>query len=137
MVPKVADSSCASSGGRRRCPASDHEWQPKQDQCSIEQQRSELASGSPEFLHKRCSSTASFLAVAITARFFPLKTGASFKAEAPVALFQTQRRQPVSSFAVFSYDVSGDGQRFLVITKLSEANAPLSILLNWASEMEE
>jgi hypothetical protein len=66
-----------------------------------------------------------------------LKTGASFKAEAPVALFQTQRRQPVSSFAVFSYDVSGDGQRFLVITKLSEANAPLSILLNWASEMEE
>jgi Tol biopolymer transport system component len=66
-----------------------------------------------------------------------LKTGASFKAEAPVALFQTQRRQPVSSFAVFSYDVSGDGQRFLVITKVSEANAPLSIVLNWASEMEE
>lgn len=65
-----------------------------------------------------------------------LKTGASFKAEAPVALFQTQRRQPVSSFAVFSYDVSGDGRRFLVITKADEANAaPLSILLNWASEL--
>ena len=67
-----------------------------------------------------------------------LQTGASFKTEAPVALFQTQRRQPVSSFAVFSYDVSGDGRRFLVITKVSEANAaPLSILLNWASEMEK
>jgi len=34
--------------------------------------------------------------------------------------------------------VSGDGQRFLVITKMDEANAaPLSILLNWASEMEK
>jgi eukaryotic-like serine/threonine-protein kinase len=67
-----------------------------------------------------------------------VKTGASFKAESPVALFQTQRRQPVSSFAVFSYDVSGDGRRFLVITKVDEANAaPLSIHLNWASEMEK
>jgi len=67
-----------------------------------------------------------------------LKTGTNFKAEAPVALFQTQRRQPVSSFAVFSYDVSGDGRRFLVITKADEANAaPLTVLLNWASEMEK
>jgi hypothetical protein len=38
----------------------------------------------------------------------------------------------------FSYDVSGDGQRFLIATKVDEANAaPLSILLNWASEMEK
>jgi eukaryotic-like serine/threonine-protein kinase len=65
-----------------------------------------------------------------------VKTGASFKAEAPVTLFQTQRRQPVSSFAVFSYDVSSDGRRFLVITKADEANAaPLTVLLNWASEI--
>jgi Tol biopolymer transport system component len=67
-----------------------------------------------------------------------LRTGASFKAEAPVALFQTQRRQELSSFSVFSYDVSGDGRRFLVTTKAVETNAaPLSILLNWASEMEK
>src|SRR5258706_8227283 len=67
-----------------------------------------------------------------------LKSGASFKAESPLALFQTQRRQPISSFAVFSYDVSGDGQRFLVITKVDEANtAPLSLLLNWVSQMDK
>ncbi|MFI5113785.1 MAG: protein kinase [Terriglobales bacterium] len=61
-------------------------------------------------------------------------TGASFKAGSPVALFQTHRRQPVSSQDDFSYDVSGDGQRFLIATKMDEANAaPLSILLNWAS----
>jgi Tol biopolymer transport system component len=67
-----------------------------------------------------------------------LKTGASFEAASPVALFQTHRRQAVSSQDVFSYDVNADGQRFLIITKLDEANAPpLSIALNWASEMEK
>ena len=51
---------------------------------------------------------------------------------------QTQRRQPISAFSVFSYDVSRDGQRFLIITKGDEPNpAPLSILLNWTSEMEK
>jgi serine/threonine protein kinase/Tol biopolymer transport system component len=67
-----------------------------------------------------------------------VKIGASFEASSPVALFQTHRRQPVSSQDVFSYDVSGDGQKFLVLTKVDEANAaPLSVLLNWASEMEK
>jgi serine/threonine protein kinase len=77
------------------------------------------------------SSEGKLMAVAVT-------TSASFKAGSPLALFQTHRRQPVSSLDVFSYDVSADGQRFLIITKMDEANAaPLSITLNWASEMEK
>jgi len=65
-------------------------------------------------------------------------TDAGFKAGSPVALFQTHRRQTVSAQDVFSYDVSGDGQRFLILTKLDETNAaPLSVLLNWASETEK
>jgi eukaryotic-like serine/threonine-protein kinase len=68
----------------------------------------------------------------------PVKMGVSFEAGSPVALFQTRRRQPVSLPDVFSYDVSGDGQRFLILTKVDEANAaPLAITLNWASEMEK
>jgi eukaryotic-like serine/threonine-protein kinase len=67
-----------------------------------------------------------------------VKTGASFEASSPVVLFQTHRRQPVSAQDVFSYDASGDGQRFLINTKVDEANAaPLSVLLNWASEIEK
>ena len=67
-----------------------------------------------------------------------VSTGASFEAGTPVALFQTHRRQPMSSQDLFSYDVSSDGQRFLIATKLDEPNAaPLSVLLNWASEMEK
>ena len=68
----------------------------------------------------------------------PVTSGASFEAGPPVALFQTHRRQPMSSQDTFSYDVSQDGQRFLVATRLDEANAaPLSIVLNWASAMEK
>jgi serine/threonine protein kinase len=77
------------------------------------------------------SAEGKMMAVAVT-------TGARFGAGSPVALFQTHRRQPVSFLDVFSYDVSADGQRFLVITKVDEANAaPLSILLNWSSDMEK
>jgi Tol biopolymer transport system component len=67
-----------------------------------------------------------------------VKTGMSFEAGAPKALFQTHRRQPVSAQDVFSYDLSGDGQRFLVITKVDEGKtAPLAVMLNWAAEMEK
>ncbi len=77
------------------------------------------------------SADGTMMAAAVT-------TGASFKAGSPVALFQTHRRLPVSSLDDFSYDVSGDGQRFLIATKVDEANAPpLSVLLNWASQMEK
>jgi len=77
------------------------------------------------------SAEGKMMAVAVT-------PGAGFKAGSPVALFQTtHRRQSISAQDRFSYDVSGDGQRFLINTKLDEANvAPLSIHLNWASEME-
>jgi hypothetical protein len=71
------------------------------------------------------------MAAAVTA-------GTSFEAGSPVALFQTHPRQPVSASDVFSYDVSGDGQRFLILSKVDEANpAPLSVLLNWTSEIEK
>jgi Tol biopolymer transport system component len=77
------------------------------------------------------SAEGKMMAVAVT-------TGVRFEASSPVALFQTHRRQPVSFLDVFSYDVSADGQKFLINTKVDEANAaPLSILLNWASEVEK
>ena len=68
----------------------------------------------------------------------PVSTAASFESGSPAALFQTHRRQPISSQDILSYDVSADGQRFLIATKVDEGNAsPLSVLLNWASAMEK
>jgi hypothetical protein len=68
----------------------------------------------------------------------PVKPGdTNFESGAPVALFQTRLRQPISSIDAVSYDVTADGQRFLINTKTEESNpAPMSIILNWTSEME-
>jgi serine/threonine protein kinase/Tol biopolymer transport system component len=67
-----------------------------------------------------------------------VKTGTNFEAGSPVTLFQTRTRQPVSFMDAFSYDVTGDGQKFLINTRVDERNAaPLSVVLNWASEMEK
>jgi Tol biopolymer transport system component len=67
-----------------------------------------------------------------------VKTDGNFEAASPVTLFQTHLGQPISSYDLVSYDVTGDGQRFLINTKVDEPNAaPLSITLNWASEMEK
>jgi hypothetical protein len=67
-----------------------------------------------------------------------VKTGTNFEAGSPVTLFQTRTRQPVSFMDAFSYDVMGDGQKFLINTRVDERNAaPLSVVLNWASEMEK
>ena len=68
----------------------------------------------------------------------PVRLGTCFEAGPPVVLFHTHLRQPISAQDVFSYDVSGDGQRSLVNARVDETNgAPLSIILNWASEMEK
>jgi eukaryotic-like serine/threonine-protein kinase len=66
-----------------------------------------------------------------------VRTGANFEASSPVTLFQVHLRQPISVLDRVSYDVSADGQKFLINTKVDEPNAaPLSVILNWASEME-
>jgi Tol biopolymer transport system component len=67
-----------------------------------------------------------------------VKAGETFEAGAAKALFPTRRREPVSAADLFSYDVSADGQRFLVNTDAEEAtSAPLTAIVNWPSEMEK
>jgi len=67
-----------------------------------------------------------------------VKTGTGFEAGTPVALFQTHPRQPLSAMDFFSYDVTSDGQKFLVNTKVdTSSSAPLSVILNWSAEMEK
>lgn len=67
-----------------------------------------------------------------------VKTGAAFEASFPTGLFVTHTRQPISAMDFFSYDVTPDGQKFLVNSKLDTPNsAPLSVILNWPSEMEK
>ena len=68
----------------------------------------------------------------------PVKTTGNFEAGAPATLFQTRTRQPISVMDAFSYDVTSDGQKFLINTRMDDTNAaPLSIILNWTSELEK
>jgi hypothetical protein len=67
-----------------------------------------------------------------------IRVGSGFETGSPTVLFQTHPRQPISAMDFFSYDVTADGQRFLVNTKVDTSNsAPLSVILNWASELEK
>jgi eukaryotic-like serine/threonine-protein kinase len=68
----------------------------------------------------------------------PVTSTDHFDAGTPVALFETHRRQPISSQDVFSYDVSKDGQRFLIADKSDKVDAaPLSVYQNWTRELEK
>jgi serine/threonine protein kinase/Tol biopolymer transport system component len=68
----------------------------------------------------------------------PVKPGATFEAGPAEVLFQTHARQLIGVMDAFSYDVTRDGQRFLINVKVDEPSpAPLSIILNWAEEVKE
>src|SRR5215470_840015 len=67
-----------------------------------------------------------------------VKTVKSFEAGSPMTLFQTHTRQPISALDLVFYDVSADGQKFLIDSKVVDRDSsPLSIALNWTSEFEK
>ena len=57
----------------------------------------------------------------------PVSTGSAFKAGAPVTLFDTHDHDPTD----FDYDVSADGQRFLVSRLVQDDSRPVNIALDW------
>jgi hypothetical protein len=62
----------------------------------------------------------------------PVKTGASFDAGTPVALFQASAREIAANSEQAMYDVDQTGQRFLINTSVKNVRTqPLSIVLNW------
>jgi len=75
------------------------------------------------------SSDGHVMAVSVT-------TEAHFSSGPPVALFQANIRQPVSYLDIFAYDVSRDGQRFLINTDVKGTETvPMSVVLNWPAKL--
>ncbi len=67
-----------------------------------------------------------------------VQQGPTFEAGVAKPLFQTRAREHVSSNDTFSYDVSADGQRFLVNTDVGEAiSSPLTVVFNWVAELKK
>jgi serine/threonine protein kinase/Tol biopolymer transport system component len=77
------------------------------------------------------SSDAKLMAVSVD-------TNNGFESGTPATLFQTNPREQVATTEQVVYDVSRDGQRFLVNTKYDNGSAhPLSVILNWQTQMKK
>jgi eukaryotic-like serine/threonine-protein kinase len=70
-----------------------------------------------------------YLAPSGTLMAVPVEAAATFSSGAPTPLFQVRGRAPISSTDLFTYDVTKDGQRFLVNEYLKPDHvAPLTIV---------
>ena len=68
----------------------------------------------------------------------PLSAGANFDAGPPVPLFQAHAREFFATSEQVSYDVTKDGQRFLINTQVKNADThPMSVILNWDAQMKK
>ena len=68
----------------------------------------------------------------------PVTIGANFDVGRPVELFQTSPRQAVSFNDQVVYDVRPDGQRFLILTRMKQAEStPMSVVLNWPAKLNK
>jgi eukaryotic-like serine/threonine-protein kinase len=68
----------------------------------------------------------------------PITGGPNFDAGSPVPLFQANPRVLVATSEKAAYDVSKDGQRFLVNTQLKDPEAqPMTVVLNWSAQLKK
>ena len=67
----------------------------------------------------------------------PVTIGANFDVGSPVALFQANPREMVATSERFAYDVSKDGQRFLINTQLKSALTPMSVVMDWTASLNK
>jgi serine/threonine protein kinase len=66
----------------------------------------------------------------------PVKTGSNFDPGTPMVLFQANPREMLATSEQFSYEVSEDGQKFLINTRVRTATTPLSVVLNWSAKLK-
>jgi len=68
----------------------------------------------------------------------PVTEGANFDVGAPVPLFQANPRETVATSEFLFYDVSKDGQRFLINTEVTQTEVePMTVILNWAARLNK
>jgi len=60
--------------------------------------------------------------------------GNTFKAALPKVLFETKITATFHTF--HQYDVTADGQKFIINTRLDVGSQPMTIYANWAAEMK-
>jgi serine/threonine protein kinase len=65
-------------------------------------------------------------------------TGANFDAGPSTVLFQANPREGLATSEQVSYDISKDGQKFLINTQQKQGDAmPMSVVLNWSAKLNK
>jgi hypothetical protein len=65
-------------------------------------------------------------------------TGDRFDSGTPVALFPASARQAIAGSERVSYDVTQDGQRFLINTQMENAETKtMMVVLNWSAALQK
>jgi dipeptidyl aminopeptidase/acylaminoacyl peptidase len=63
--------------------------------------------------------------------------GARFEPSSPAVLFKTRAAGPLATGLRFNYDVSDDGQRFLIASETGDpTSASIHVIVNWTAELE-
>jgi len=66
----------------------------------------------------------------------PVTTGTKFDPGSATVLFQANPRVMVAIADQVTYDVSENGQKFLVNTQLKTGSTPMSVILNWTANLK-
>ena len=75
-----------------------------------------------------------YLAPEKTVMAVEVQPGSAFEAGAPKPLFHSQIR---ATDAGYQYDVSADGQRFLINTMVSEEGSAMTVVQNWTAGLKK
>jgi eukaryotic-like serine/threonine-protein kinase len=68
----------------------------------------------------------------------PVTSVGNFDPGTPVALFQANPRELLATSEQFTYDVSEDGQKFLINTQMKQTETvPMSVMLNWSAKLNK
>ena len=68
----------------------------------------------------------------------PVTAGTNFDAGSAVSLFQTNARDAVATSELALSDVTKDGQRFLIDTRLKNGEKQeMTVVLNWLAELKK
>jgi len=68
----------------------------------------------------------------------PISPGTNFDPGVPGLLFRANSRELVATSEQWTYDVTKDGQHFLIDTKAKNLEVqPMTVILNWPSELKE
>jgi len=69
----------------------------------------------------------------------PVAVGSTIEAGVPNALFDVHLLPTGTGapYSYYQYDVTRDGQRFLVNTPLENATVPITVVLNWTASLKK